>query len=101
MNRSSEPLDADYCMVLTDGSSSNQLLHETRNLAAESSISVEIVAVVPEGIGAGAYELRLLLVDRGYVGTTIYVETQVGSPAPPLANPPTDCHESSAGDAPG
>jgi hypothetical protein len=94
INRSSEPLEAAYCVVLTDGSSSNQLLSERRNLAAESAVSVEIVAVVPEGISAGAYELGLLLVDRGYVGTTIYVDTRVGSPAPPLANPPTDCPES-------
>lgn len=99
INRSSEPLDATYCMVLTDGSSSKQLLHESRDLSAESAVSVEIVAVIPEGIDAGAYELGLLLVGRGYVGTTIFVDTRLGSPTPPLANPPTDCPESDTGDA--
>ena len=90
-NRSPEDLDTGYCVLLIGGGFTNQLLFEERSLSSESSVSVEIVVVIPPEITPGAYELGLLLIDRGDLGTTVYVETEVGSPVPALTAQPAAC----------
>lgn len=84
-------VDSSYCLLLIGGGFSNQLLFERRFLEPASSISVEIVALIPQQIAPGAYELGLLLPGQMYLGTTIYVESDTGSPLPTLIKQPTEC----------
>lgn|GEM_PF-3318914 len=84
-------IDSAYCLLLIGGGFSNQLLFESRSLEPASSISVEIVALIPQQIAPGAYELGLLIPGQMYLVTTIYVESETGSPLPTLITQPAEC----------
>ena len=94
-------IDSAYCLLLIGGGFSNQLLFDSRSLEPASSISVEIVVLIPQQIAPGAYEFGLLLPGQMYLGTTIYVESETGSPLLTLINQSIECAPvSPAGDSP-
>ena len=101
INPTPNVIETPYCLLLIGGGFSNQMLFESRSLDPVSAAAVEIVALIPEQITPGAYELGLLLPGQMYLGTTIYVESEIGSPLPMQMNQPTECAPAPpAGDSP-